>query len=122
VEEACAVEIGRLLGARKMIIGSSGKVGDTFTVSLRMVDVETGEVVDTAHKDYRGKVDDLLTMVIPELAKTLAGVTVNGTRGYRWLWIALGVVGAGGVAAAMLTGGDEAPSGPATLPQPPARP
>ena len=41
VEQACAVEIGRLLGARKMVIGSVGKVGDTFTVSLRMVDVET---------------------------------------------------------------------------------
>lgn len=122
IEEACAVEIGRLLGARKVLIGSVGKVGDTFTVSLRMVNVETGVVSQTAHKDYKGKIDGLLTTVVPNLAKTLSGVEVKPQRGRRWLWITLGVLGAGVAAAAVLAGGEKEPEAPAALPTPPDRP
>jgi hypothetical protein len=36
-----AVRLGRLLGARKMIIGGVSRLGTTFTINVQLVDVET---------------------------------------------------------------------------------
>ena len=38
----CSAEIGELLGAEYMISGSIGKLGDSFTVDMKMVSVTTG--------------------------------------------------------------------------------
>ena len=43
--EACAVEAGQLLGVRYMVVGSLGTAGSYTMLSIRMVDVGTGEVV-----------------------------------------------------------------------------
>ncbi|MGD9202623.1 MAG: CsgG/HfaB family protein, partial [Chitinispirillia bacterium] len=36
----CAVEIGKIIGVRKVILGNIDKTGDLFSVSARIVDVE----------------------------------------------------------------------------------
>ena len=36
----CVVEVGQLLGVQQMISGSIGKVGDIFTVSVRIIDIK----------------------------------------------------------------------------------
>ena len=40
----CVVEVGRLLGAEKMVVGSISRVGDVFSVSARIVDMQSGEI------------------------------------------------------------------------------
>lgn len=57
----CLVEVGQLLGARQMVGGSISKVGETFTVSARIVDVETGKVLRVSDYDLQGDLDLLLT-------------------------------------------------------------
>ena len=42
--EECAVKLGKLLNLQKMIVGSFGKLIDRYIVSIRMVNVETGQI------------------------------------------------------------------------------
>jgi len=59
----CAAEIGALLGVQKMITGSFGKIGNTYTIDARMFSVETGETEKTVNKNYKGEVDGLLAQI-----------------------------------------------------------
>ena len=54
------VQIGELLGAELLVVGSIGKLGSTYTIDLRLVDVQSGEIIASYFKDYRGAVDGLL--------------------------------------------------------------
>ena len=40
----CAIEIGKLLNARKIIIGTVSKLGTNYFITGRIVDIETGKV------------------------------------------------------------------------------
>ncbi len=69
----CLVEVGQLLGATRMVGGSISRVGNTYTVSARLVDVGTGEVLKVADFDLRGEVDDMLTTGMRQVAIRLLG-------------------------------------------------
>jgi hypothetical protein len=71
---------GKLLGVDKMVGGSVGKVGGTFALSLRKVDVATGKVEQTLDRDHRGKVEGLLA-IIAEMGNVLAGVGKEPGKG-----------------------------------------
>jgi TolB-like protein len=60
VTSECAVEVGNMLGVQQMIGGSIGKVGNIYTVSARMIDVETGKVLKSANYDHIGDIGQLL--------------------------------------------------------------
>ena len=90
--EVCAVEIGRLIGVEKMVIGSVGKLGRAYTLSVRMVDVETGIVERTAKEDYRGPVEDLLTVPVPRLARKLAELKVRDRGLSKWWYVGAAVL------------------------------
>ena len=45
VDEKSAVEVGRLLSLETMIFGSVSKLGDTYSISLNVVDVQTGKII-----------------------------------------------------------------------------
>ena len=78
----CAVEVGRLLGVNRMVAGSIGKIGQTYSISARLINVETGEITKTITDDYRGEIDGLL-LRMKAIAQRLAGleptVTLTGT-------------------------------------------
>jgi len=42
VTDECAAQVGQLLGVQFMINGSIGKIGDSFTIDVKMFSVETG--------------------------------------------------------------------------------
>lgn len=113
-DEVCLVEIGRLIGVRKMVAGSVGKVGRLYSVSVWMVDVETGQMSQPCKGDHLGEVEGLQTEVIPRLARQLAGLPVVPPRPFYkawWFWTVVGGMAAGSVVAAMQTkGGEEAPT------------
>lgn len=69
-ETECAVQIGRLLSARKILIGSIGKIGKIYIINVRIVDVEKGEM-EFAEKIETDSEDDL-TDAAAELAEELA--------------------------------------------------
>ncbi|MFH1213593.1 MAG: PEGA domain-containing protein [Candidatus Neomarinimicrobiota bacterium] len=58
--DACAVQVGQLLGVQKMITGSVGAFGKVFTVELRLLDVESGKIERSANYDFQGELELLL--------------------------------------------------------------
>ncbi|MCB0283889.1 MAG: hypothetical protein KDF60_14985 [Calditrichaeota bacterium] len=76
----CLVEAGKLINVKHIIGGSVGKVGQTYTVSLRMIDVEKGKIISIATQDYKGQIDGLLTFVIPKISKEITGESFVVTK------------------------------------------
>jgi TolB-like protein len=56
----CAVEVGRLLNVQKMVSGSIGKIGRTYTIDLALIDVQTSQIENSFIRDYQGEIDGLL--------------------------------------------------------------
>ena len=44
--EECLIEIGNMVGAKKVILGSVGIMGRNYTSSVRLVNAETGEIIN----------------------------------------------------------------------------
>ncbi len=59
--EGCIVEAGQLLGVEMMLAGSFSLVGATYSVEMRLIDIETGTITKSANFDMRGEIDDFLT-------------------------------------------------------------
>jgi hypothetical protein len=67
----CAVEIGRLLSIDKMFIGSIGKLGKTWVMNVRLISVQTGEILSNVSKQVLGKVD-ILSQTAIQMANELS--------------------------------------------------
>ncbi len=59
--DECVAEVGQLLGVQFMISGAIGRVGDSYTIDVRMFSVETGVTERTKSVTYIGDIDGLLT-------------------------------------------------------------
>jgi len=57
IDETIAAKIGRLLGANYMVFGSLTQLGPQPSISLRVVSVETGEIIGGALIDTAGRAD-----------------------------------------------------------------
>jgi TolB-like protein len=122
-DQACMVEMGQLLGVDNILAGSVGKVGATYSINVRLISVETGEIVKSTNRFHKGEIDGVLTEVLPAVANDLidqGGVTAprpiesvvkmnpvpkdeNGKKevkkrkkGLVWAGLGAGVVAAGG--------------------------
>lgn len=70
-DEKSATEIGKLLGADLIIIGSVVKIGSSYTINSRMIDIKTGEA--TLGKNVTGSDLNLLTNLSRTLIDRLFG-------------------------------------------------
>jgi len=73
-DSECAVEIGQLVNANYIVIGSASKFGATYTIDVRMIDVALGSAVSTAVYNHKGELDDLITEGIISVARELSGL------------------------------------------------
>jgi len=71
VSSECMVEVGKLLGANQIVGGSISRVGNTFSVSARIIDVETGEIINSTNYDYSGIIDELLISGMKNVSQLL---------------------------------------------------
>jgi len=76
-DSECAVEIGQLVNADYIVIGSASKFGATYTIDVRMIDVALGNAVSTAVYNHKGELDDLITKGIVSVARELCGLDVK---------------------------------------------
>jgi TolB-like protein len=122
--QECAAEVGAMLGVQFMINGAIGKLGDTYTIDVKMFSVATGAAESMKSVTYAGKVDGLI-VEIELLAWTTLGLdppkslikkqrrfaeggqmTDGPAGGTNWmLWGGIGLAVLGGAAVA-LGGGD----------------
>lgn len=70
----CAVEVGQLLGVRKIVFGNIGKIGNVFSISIRLINVETGKIIETASVDLEGSIEDVLRTGIKQAVYKLVGL------------------------------------------------
>jgi len=68
----CMVEVGQLIGVRQMVGGSVSQFGRLFSISIRLIDVETGKIAGTAIYDHKGEIEGLLDTGTRQVARQLA--------------------------------------------------
>lgn len=73
----CAVEIGKVLSAEIMFAGDIGKMGQTYIIDIRMIDVTTGKILLAKTEDYKGDIEGLLG-VMRLIANEFAGIKTDG--------------------------------------------
>ena len=72
VSTECIIEVGQLTGVQKMVGGSVSKVGSVYSVSSRIIDIETGEISNMSSYDHSGDMGELLTQGMRIVAIELA--------------------------------------------------
>jgi len=71
VSQDTKLRLGRLAGARLMIFGGYQRIGSKIRFDLRLVDVETGTVVNTATRTIASQSPDQWLRVVKQLASEL---------------------------------------------------
>lgn len=84
VSNECAVEVGKLLGVDRMIAGSIGRVGEAYSVILRLIDVESGIILRTRNVDCRCSIEDILSTRLREAARLIAGIDIDSLPDDRY--------------------------------------
>jgi len=51
-DESCQLQIGKLLAANRIVVGSIGRVGERYLLTIKLIDVQTGEAVKTGSEKY----------------------------------------------------------------------
>lgn len=69
--DECAVQVGEMLGVEMMLAGTFGKLGSTYTVDLRLIDVATASILKSALYDHRGTIDGLLSRGLEKVAREI---------------------------------------------------
>ena len=77
VDVSCAVEIGKLLGAKSMIVGSVSKLGNTYSIDSRLIDVKTGENYVSGNYTSNNDLSDLLNGM-KDIAYSLCEMEIPG--------------------------------------------
>ena len=69
--DECVVQVGKILGARKMIAGSVSKVGTIYALQIRIVDIETTRIEHSTFSDVDG-IEQVLQEATAQVAQELA--------------------------------------------------
>ncbi len=64
---SCQVEVGKMLAADELLVGSIGEIGDRFLLTLKIIDVESSETVKNISRKYldiNTLIDDCSSLVL----------------------------------------------------------
>jgi TolB-like protein len=75
VSDQCAMEAGQLLGVSHIAAGTIGRVGTLYYISLRLIDVGTGEIVKNAEQEVEGSMEDLLRFGMKLIANKISDIS-----------------------------------------------
>ena len=78
--EECLIDVGEILGANQIILGSIGKIGGLYTLSAKLVDVESGELLMASDFDAENGLRELLQIGLKEVAYELTGVSIENAN------------------------------------------
>ena len=59
-DQTCAIEMGQILGVGYIVAGSIGKIGKVFTITTRMINVNSGEIICVSNEDCRCPIENVL--------------------------------------------------------------
>ncbi len=72
--DECIVQVGKILGARKMVAGSVSRVGTMYTLQIRLIDIETSAIDNEVVQDVFGGIEEVLTQATVSVARQLAAL------------------------------------------------
>ncbi len=103
---SCAVEFGKMLNVERILIGSIGLVGETYTINISMIDVESSRTLDASEYKTRGARDKLLDDGIPQVVREILIGSKKKSR--LWWYVGGAAIISGAIAVAMMGGSDDA--------------
>jgi hypothetical protein len=71
--QECAAEVGAMLGVQFMVNGAIGKLGEAYTIDIKMFSVATGAAENMQSVTYEGKVEGMI-VEIEILSWTILGL------------------------------------------------
>jgi uncharacterized protein (TIGR02145 family) len=74
--DKCLVELGQIANVHQIVGGSVSKVGYIFTITARLISVQSGEVVKSALFDYAGDIGELMRFGMANIAAQLASIPI----------------------------------------------
>jgi len=131
--QECAAEVGAMLGVQFMVNGAIGKLGEAYTIDIKMFSVATGAAENMQSVTYEGKVEGMI-VEIEIMSWTILGLDPPKDLIKKRRRYAAGDVADGGGfnislpllgGLALLAGGAYyllQPEAPSPLPEPPALP
>ncbi|MFC1595599.1 PEGA domain-containing protein [Gemmatimonadota bacterium] len=69
--DECVIQVGRILGARKMVAGSVSRVGTIYSIQVRIIDIETTRIEHQAMSDVNG-IEEAFQIATQDVARQLA--------------------------------------------------
>lgn len=89
-DNACAVEMGKLLSANKMLVGEVNQLGTAIMITIRVVDVEKGvaEFSTNDKSENQNEIDKVTKKLVAGLTERITGKRVSryeaAPAGYYW--------------------------------------
>jgi TolB-like protein len=72
----CAIQIGKILGIDQIVVGSVGKLGDSYMLNARLVDVGTGEILGSTSRTAPARIEQVV-VELPKAADDLFGSSAS---------------------------------------------
>ena len=73
----CVVQVGQLLGVRRMFAGVITKIGATYVVTLKIIDVESGKIGKAETEECAKCEEDALLVSMRNIANKITGLPVK---------------------------------------------
>jgi len=82
-DNACVVQIGKLLSANKILVGEISQIGKTVIITVRIVDVEKGvaEFSATERAKSMDNIDEAVNNLVKRLIDTIGGKRITDFAG-----------------------------------------
>lgn len=75
--QECIVQAGQLLGVRKMFAGSIGKVGATYVINLKIIDIESGKIERAVTEQCAKCEEDALLISTTNIANKIINLPIS---------------------------------------------
>lgn len=92
----CVVEAGKILNVQKMAAGNIGKVGETYTINVSLIDVGSTRIEESFLRTHQGQAEGLLD-ILREIALEMSHLKIKRMSAIPlYAAVALTAVSAGG--------------------------
>ncbi|GAF84358.1 unnamed protein product, partial [marine sediment metagenome] len=69
--DECAIQVGKILGARKMVAGSVSIVGNIYSLQIRLIDIESANIDREVFRDVNS-IGEVLQVATQDVAQMMA--------------------------------------------------
>ncbi|MCK5688775.1 PEGA domain-containing protein [Myxococcota bacterium] len=76
-DASCIAEIGGALGVDKLVVGNVGRLGESYVITLRLLDAKSATVDNRLSESFKGS-DDQLIDALKYSVRTLLGIDQEG--------------------------------------------